>query len=353
MKTHHLLAFGLAFCLASSAVNGQWATNGSDIYNTNSGEVGIGTTTPVARLEITGVTGKDGLRIGTSNVFELRFIGGGGANIYAEASEFYLLAGSGKKLHLGSNGTNSEVVLSSGNLGIGTSSPASALHIDFTNNWDGIRMKGYNTWDMAIHTSGDFYIGDVNMGKSVFWIEKGQEFNNRLYIKSNGNIGIGTSDPQELLDVNGTIKTKVIQITGGADLAEPFRVAGSDAIAPGTVVSIDPNHPGQLRVASRAYDRTVAGIISGAGGVNPGILMAQADSEADGDYPVALTGRLYAWADASTGPITPGDLLTTSDTPGHVMKVTDHDRAQGAIIGKAMSSLDEGRDLVLVLVALQ
>ena len=118
-------------------------------------------------------------------------------------------------------------------------------------------------------------------------------------------------------------------------------------------MSIDPNHPGQLRVASRAYDRTVAGIISGAGGVNPGILMAQADSEADGDYPVALTGRLYAWADASTGPITPGDLLTTSDTPGHVMKVTDHDRAQGAIIGKAMSSLESGRDLVLVLVALQ
>ena len=97
----------------------------------------------------------------------------------------------------------------------------------------------------------------------------------------------------------------------------------------------------------------MAGIISGAGGVKPGILLTQTGSEADGDYPVALTGRVYAWADASGGPIAPGDLLTTSDTPGHVMKVTDHARAQGAIIGKAMSSLDEGRDLVLVLVALQ
>ena len=52
-------------------------------------------------------------------------------------------------------------------------------------------------------------------------------------------------------------------------------------------------------------------------------------------------------------PIQPGDLLTTSDTPGHVMKVSDHDKAQGSIIGKAMSSLDKGKGLVLVLVSLQ
>lgn len=118
-------------------------------------------------------------------------------------------------------------------------------------------------------------------------------------------------------------------------------------------MSIDPDHPGRLRLATSAYDRTVAGIISGAGGVNPGILMTQTESDGENAYPVALTGRVYAWADAAVGPIAPGDLLTTSDTPGHVMKVTDHARAQGAIIGKAMSSLEEGRDLVLVLVALQ
>ena len=49
----------------------------------------------------------------------------------------------------------------------------------------------------------------------------------------------------------------------------------------------------------------------------------------------------------------PGDLLTTSDTPGHAMKVADRDKAQGAIIGKAMTSLKSGRGLVLVLVTLQ
>jgi hypothetical protein len=45
--------------------------------------------------------------------------------------------------------------------------------------------------------------------------------------------------------------------------------------------------------------------------------------------------------------------LTTSDTPGHVMKATDYELAQGAIIGKAMSSPTEGRGLILVLVSLQ
>jgi hypothetical protein len=68
---------------------------------------------------------------------------------------------------------------------------------------------------------------------------------------------------------------------------------------------------------------------------------------------VALTGRVYCWADASDGPIQPGDLLTTSNVPGHAMKVTDHGQAQGAIIGKAMTGLEASRGLVLVLVSLQ
>jgi hypothetical protein len=46
-------------------------------------------------------------------------------------------------------------------------------------------------------------------------------------------------------------------------------------------------------------------------------------------------------------------LLTTSNTPGHAMKAADAVKAQGAIIGKAMTGLKEGKGLVLVLVNLQ
>jgi len=119
------------------------------------------------------------------------------------------------------------------------------------------------------------------------------------------------------------------------------------------VVCIDPENPGDLTVATKAYDRRVAGVISGAGGVKPGMLMGQQGSKADGDNPVALTGRVYCWADAGFGPIEPGDLLTASDTPGHAMKVADHAKAQGAVLGKAMTRLESGKGLVLVLVTLQ
>jgi hypothetical protein len=110
---------------------------------------------------------------------------------------------------------------------------------------------------------------------------------------------------------------------------------------------------GELAVSTRAYDRTVAGVVSGAGGVKPGMLMGQRGSKADGKHPVALTGRVYCFVDADAGAIEPGDLITTSATPGHGMKVNDHARAQGAIIGKAMTGLANGEGLVLMLVNLQ
>ena len=119
------------------------------------------------------------------------------------------------------------------------------------------------------------------------------------------------------------------------------------------LVSIDPARPGKLVISTDPYDNKVAGVISGAGGIKPGMLMAQANTEADGAHPVALTGRVYCWADAANSPIKPGDLLTTSAIPGHAMKATDRDSAFGATIGKAMTSLKEGRGLVLVLVSLQ
>ena len=77
---------------------------------------------------------------------------------------------------------------------------------------------------------------------------------------------------------DGRITTEVLQITGGSDLSEQFEIqAGAAGTAPqaGYVVSIDAAHPGELSVSSQAYDRTVAGVVSGAGDVQPGMLMGQ------------------------------------------------------------------------------
>jgi hypothetical protein len=172
----------------------------------------------------------------------------------------------------------------------------------------------------------------------------------RLY-KGDGSTGITLQ-----ADASGESKitTQVIQITGGADLSEQFDINATRTEAePGTLVCIDSQNPGQLVVSAQAYDRTVAGIVSGAGGVKPGMMMGQQGSVANGKHPVALSGRVYCKADAANGSIRPGDLLTTSNTPGHAMKVADYDHAHGAIIGKAMSALEQGKGLVLVLVSLQ
>ncbi|MBP7428595.1 MAG: hypothetical protein KBC05_04135 [Candidatus Hydrogenedentes bacterium] len=176
-----------------------------------------------------------------------------------------------------------------------------------------------------------------------------------LYIDLSGNVGIGVI-PTVKLDVNGEAKVKVLQITGGSDLSESFQVQPVSDVRPqpGMVVCIDPARPGELRISASPNDTTVAGIISGAGGINPGMVMGQQDSVAFGGYPVALTGRVYCLADATAEAIAPGDLLTTSTTPGHAMKVTDYAGAQGAVIGKAMTPLAAGeKGLVLVLVTLQ
>ena len=174
----------------------------------------------------------------------------------------------------------------------------------------------------------------------------------RMRIDSSGRVGIGTSSPVQALDVNGTARVKVLEITG-ADLAERFEF--SETAEPGMVVAIDARNPGKLCLARGAYNKCVAGVISGANSLRAGVVLAK-DAEAHDTHQsaVALSGRVWVRCDATTGAIAPGDLLTTADRAGHAMAVRDHAKAQGAIIGKAMTSLDEGKtDLVLVLVTLQ
>ncbi len=218
------------------------------------------------------------------------------------------------------------------------------------------------------------------------------------YYQGYGEVGVNTSTPRQTLDVNGgflevqgagaqavfgglgnsavvigsfnhattavslmnlsssapmSLNCSSITIQGGSDLAEPFQISGADGEIPqGAVMVIDEANPGHLKLSDQPYDARVAGVVSGANGINPGIQMQQQGLLAGGRN-VALTGRVYVQADASNGAIKPGDLLTSSTTPGHAMRVSDHAKAQGAILGKAMTGLKDGQGMVLVLVTLQ
>src|SRR5271165_2091220 len=108
-----------------------------------------------------------------------------------------------------------------------------------------------------------------------------------------------------------------VQVTGdikltGADCAEHFDVVDARACGPGTVMVIDDS--GALVPSSQEYDRRVAGVVSGAGDLRPGLIL---DQRADSDrrQAVALVGKVCCKAIADDAPIRVGDLITTSAAP--------------------------------------
>jgi len=142
----------------------------------------------------------------------------------------------------------------------------------------------------------------------------------------------------------------VAELGEGLDYAEGFHVSEKTRIAPGTVLIIDPDNPGKLALSNKPYDTKVAGIVAGAKGLGSGVRLGAGRF----DYDVALAGRVYCNVDAIYGEVSPGNLLTTAPTPGHAMVVKDYRKAQGAILGKAMEKLPEGKKgQILVLVTLQ
>jgi hypothetical protein len=148
----------------------------------------------------------------------------------------------------------------------------------------------------------------------------------------------------------GTMTVAKDIVLAAADCAEEFDITPSPQVGPGTVMVLTDS--GALEPSGKAYDKKVAGIISGAGDYRPGMILDRQGSS-QSRMPIALVGKVYCKVDAQYEPIQVGDLLTTSPTPGHAMKASDPLLAFGAVIGKALRPLRFGQGLVPVLVALQ
>jgi hypothetical protein len=167
-----------------------------------------------------------------------------------------------------------------------------------------------------------------------------------LFAKHMGNRTAGVFEGD--VHVSGSIQCQDL-VLAGADCAEEFDVADFEWSDPGTVMVI--GDEGSLHPCIQAYDRRVGGVISGAESYAPAITLdktVRADRKA-----IALVGKVFCKADAAYGPIRVGDLLTTSPTHGHAMKATEPLKAFGAVLGKALASLESGRGFIPILVALQ
>jgi hypothetical protein len=288
-------------------------------------------------------------------------------NLLGDAQNTFLNRPSGGTLYFREGNTANQMVIApGGNVGIGINNPAARLDVagrfadvmigdPNCGGGQGTAAIGFVSGPGGLDCVNNFALGGNTTTKGTFINRPtGGAIN---FVEGNGTPQM-IIQPGGEVQVKGTTTTGILQIVGGSDLSERFEVSALQTstetrIEPGMVVSIDPKHPGRLIVSSTPYDRRAAGVISGAGGIKPGMLMGQSGSVADGDLPVSLAGRVYCLADATNGSIEPSDLLTTSGTPGHAMKVTDRRRAQGSIIGKALTGLREGKGLILILVTLR
>ena len=127
-------------------------------------------------------------------------------------------------------------------------------------------------------------------------------------------------------------------------------MSGTAKVEPGTVMVL--GNEGCLFESNCAYDKRVAGVVSGAGSYRPAIILDKSRTSGN-RQPIALIGKVFCKVDAQFGAIDVGDLLTTSPTPGHAMKTTDPLKAFGAVIGKALRPLSDGQGMIPILIALQ
>lgn len=196
----------------------------------------------------------------------------------------------------GANAANL-VMLASGNVGIGTTSPSATLEID-------------------------------------------------------GNIKLTSGSGASITFADGSVQTTAYNgVACGGDFAESVDVTGNrKRFEPGDVLAIDPSRPGKFIKSSTPYSTSVLGVYS----TKPGVVGRRLTGPKSPDeVPMAMVGIVPTKVSAENGSIHPGDLLVSSSTPGYAMRGTDRSRMLGAVIGKALGNLESGKGVIEVGVTLQ
>ena len=212
----------IEFYTGDGTQNGVFPTNATHGMTITNGKVGIGTTSPAALLNIKGSNSSvKGLLIENENGnADTWFHYSDGNNYITGDGE----TGSGHTIFRsfeGGNTTEHMRIQSDGKVGIGTNSPISLLHIDGNNSSvGGIRIENSNGRSVSHlpNTNGINYItGDAQFGDghTIFRSDDGSTYTEHMRIQSDGNVGIGTSNPGTKLEITGTNSIGILKLDGG------------------------------------------------------------------------------------------------------------------------------------------
>ncbi len=316
--------------------------------------VGVGTATPIARLEASGteiallgtsLTRAVVGRLGTVSCGGMYAVGGcaadtGGIGVLGRS-------GTGVAVH-GTSDSNRAVEGFSGT-GIGVIGDSTARGVVGTLG----RASCPGTYAVGGCTGsspGDGVLGWSNTGAGI------------VSVTGTGNLFYGEAPSGTLrvrIDATGKGFFNGGTQTGGADYAESMRTTDTPArLEPGDVLAIDPEAANSVRRSREPNSRLVAGVYS----TKPSILAVGDHGVNDprtGEVPVAILGIVPTKVSAENGRIQAGDLLTTASAPGYAMKASPvvvsgvEIYPTGAILGKALQPLEGRRGIIKVLVTLR
>ncbi|HTJ13977.1 MAG TPA: hypothetical protein VL547_18195 [Dinghuibacter sp.] len=232
----------LSFCLILAIQNlfAQWSPSGNNIYNTNSGNVGIGTASPTLPLSISTANGGDAMRITNTNT---QYGAAAMECFVSDGSQTYIGQIFGQWSGLTSpsvwQSSNNIVItpalnspqtginlLTNGHVGIGTTAPGYPLDVNGAVAAGGINVNSNTTKFFVRNNAGKTWAlsaGENNVNETNFGIYDWTDNQTSpfLSITSGGNVLIGKTsqiNSSYLLDVAGTVRANAVAVnTNGAD----------------------------------------------------------------------------------------------------------------------------------------